>query len=1066
MRLLWGSRIFFALIASSLAAQQPANSSTKFYPAHRLGAANTSKVAMDTSSSSMAMPQVAPIFVEDDKSSTSVVVANDSAIPAGATVSVFSLSGQKVGGKYLMLAPNEKQEVSLQSLLIDAQPATSIGSVLVEQDANLKGMTVISQALITSRREPTSYVDEELAMPSTSGSSVLRGVADEAIGTALLAVTNVEMTPQHVTLRCLSEKGEQPPVTTSIGAMETLLFSSCSGRTVANLDAYLQDVGNQQADRVEAYELTNDGGPGTIAAFGLAPHSRGHGSVFSAIPFTDPELINSPNLTFAGVPFGTQPTLPDGVYTPRISLSNFALTPAHVTVSIATTQQTEASASSSTGNQPARRALRSLTIAPRHTVEFTLEDAASQSGLLQSLLIDTDKNPGEVECKVVSRSDGTLYEIELLGKDRLDENNGGIHPWSVEDDYESHLLLFNYSAQPQKFDVAISNGAILWDKKYSLAPNETREISFNELIQDKVPDDKGQILSPDRPFGVVDWMVPDSGNATGRLMVTSRSNGMARNFSCGKYTILCGLDFVDMGNGVFDILSGASEYPWEAIPLFCMNYSPQCTGGSSASSGSASLTWTISPSSVIKPSSPSQLTAPSPLVTGVAPGAGTGNVEAAAGMCWAYGSGPAQVPPSVYFTPQLTSILQGSSATVTVNVNYGQTTSPSPVTLTLATTSGAGAAIFVPGGSGTIAPGGASTAITATTTVTIQGVTASSTANNITLTAYYPNGDSPFELVQQAFSVVLPAVAPNIKSNTNNNNDVVGDTQNVVVGQQIVLTEDVPSPQNQQIQSRSWTVTSGTAVAGFSGSVNSGTVATLQRNSNTSSYTLYWTSSGDPLTVTYNYTLTNGQTSPSVTATFNVTGPSGVAVAPVGQEFFVGNNPPAMNWGIQFNATASPPSGYPGNFSWIQIIQSVVDTSIYSDGSPVVCTGGPGFDAGETPTYPYATGLSAEDGPSDPLTVPPELNQTEEQSSASMQMYLMWNPGIGSGSSASIPVPLGSIPWNTAGDVVWTSATQAWQKKAGASNATTNGTFVPSATYPTWTSPVTPQTISATCKEQ
>jgi len=1003
----------------------------------------------------MAMPQVAPIFVEDDKSSTSVVVANDSAIPAGATVSVFSLSGQKVGGKYLMLAPNEKQEVSLQSLLIDAQPATSIGSVLVEQDANLKGMTVISQALITSRREPTSYVDEELAMPSTSGSSVLRGVADEAIGTALLAVTNVEMTPQHVTLRCLSEKGEQPPVTTSIGAMETLLFSSCSGRTVANLDAYLQDVGNQQADRVEAYELTNDGGPGTIAAFGLAPHSRGHGSVFSAIPFTDPELINSPNLTFAGVPFGTQPTLPDGVYTPRISLSNFALTPAHVTVSIATTQQTEASASSSTGNQPARRSLRSLTIAPRHTVEFTLEDAASQSGLLQSLLIDTDKNPGEVEGKVVSRSDGTLYEIELLGKDRLDENNGGIHPWSVEDDNESHLLLFNYSAQPQKFDVAISNGAILWDKKYSLAPNETREISFNELIQDKVPDDKGQILSPDRPFGVVDWMVPDSGNATGRLMVTSRSNGMARNFSCGKYTILCGLDFVDMGNGVFDILSGASEYPWEAIPLFCMNYSPQCTGGSSASSGSASLTWTISPSSVIRPSSPSQLTAPSPLVTGVAPGAGTGNVEAAAGMCWAYGSGPAQVPPSVYFTPQLTSILQGSSATVTVNVNYGQTTSPSPVTLTLATTSGAGAAIFVPGGSGTIAPGGASTAITATTTVTIQGVTASSTANNITLTAYYPNGDSPFELVQQAFSVVLPAVAPNIKSNTNNNNDVVGDTQNVVVGQQIVLTEDVPSPQNQQIQSRSWTVTSGIAVGGYptapSISITSGSVSLTPISSTCSaspSCTLYWVAPGTSLTVTYAYTLTNGQTSPTVSATFNVQGPSAVSLTtPTISAVSIGLSPlemgmfvPPETSGIEFNATLQQPQGANGNIVFVQTLNSY-DYQYSTSGTCPLQSYGPGFDGG----YPTdesavgATSYSTNDSPGVPLY----SNATGVTASFSATTYLMWQPSLTS--SPVIPVPLGYINWQWSGSAVQNGEVWSFKQPPGSPIVSL---FSPSSNYP------------------
>jgi hypothetical protein len=127
-------------------------------------------------------------------------------------------------------------------------------------------------------------------------------------------------------------------------------------------------------------------------------------------------------------------------------------------------------------------------------VELALSDTVSQSGLLQSLFVETDKKPGEVLGKAVSRSDGSLYEVELLEKDEKDENNGGIHPWSVEGDSESHLLFFNHSKKPQVFGVGIASGASLWHKKYTLAPNETREISINELIQDEVPDEKGRIL--------------------------------------------------------------------------------------------------------------------------------------------------------------------------------------------------------------------------------------------------------------------------------------------------------------------------------------------------------------------------------------------------------------------------------------------------------------------------------------------------------------------------------------------------------------------------------------------
>ena len=66
-----------------------------------------------------------------------------------------------------------------------------------------------------------------------------------------------------------------------------------------------------------------------------------------------------------------------------------------------------------------------------------LDDAVSQNGLLQSIFVETDRLPGEVLGNAVARSDGNLYEVELLEKDSKDENNGGIHPWSVEADKDA-----------------------------------------------------------------------------------------------------------------------------------------------------------------------------------------------------------------------------------------------------------------------------------------------------------------------------------------------------------------------------------------------------------------------------------------------------------------------------------------------------------------------------------------------------------------------------------------------------------------------------------------------------
>jgi hypothetical protein len=192
-------------------------------------------------------------------------------------------------------------------------------------------------------------------------------------------------------------------------------------------------------------------------------------------------------------------------------------------------------------------------------------------------------------------------------------------------------------------------------------------------------------------------------------------------------------------------------------------------------------------------------------------------------------------------------------------------------------------------------------------------------------------------------------------------------------------------------------------------------------------------------------------------AAFNVAGPTSVTVTPSGQEFFIGDNPPAMNWGIQFNANATPPSGYTGTLTWIQLVQSFQYTWIYSDGDqPTTCTYTPGFDAGSPPSYPYATGAYAEDGPLIGLESPPNNDEIEQTASGQYQMYLMWNPSIGSGTSVSIPVPLGSLTWNIAGDVVWSAGTGAWVEVTADSNATTNGNFTTSSAYPTWQLPATP----------
>ena len=288
--------------------------------------------------------------------------------------------------------------------------------------------------------------------------------------------------------------------------------------------------------------------------------------------------------------------------------------------------------------------------------------------------------------------------------------------------------------------------------------------------------------------------------------------------------------------------------------------------------------------------------------------------------------------------------------------------------------------------------------------------------------------------------------------------------QSVVVGQQIALSGSQTLPNCMALQSQQWTQPTGTAIGGYTNAAGNGppdtTGGVVQPlpAANTSSYKFYWVYPGNPLSVNYQTVLatTSGdgytESSPAGIAEFNVAGPTVSSVTASGQEFFIGDNPPAMNWGIMFNASATPPSGYTGTFKWVQIVDAYSYTWYYPNDPQTTCTYTPGYDAGSPPKYPYATGLSAEDGPDLQLEQPPTQGEDEQSVSGSFQMFFLWNPNVG---TTSIDIPLGSISWSIAGDLVWNAVSQSWQKKTGTQNATVSNDFSSSSTFPTWRNAVT-----------
>ena len=186
-------------------------------------------------------------------------------------------------------------------------------------------------------------------------------------------------------------------------------------------------------------------------------------------------------------------------------------------------------------------------------------------------------------------------------------------------------------------------------------------------------DDKKQVLDASRNHGVVDWMSPESGETTGRLMITSRSTMMARNFSCGSFTVVCGMVI-----GIFSpynctIAIGQEAALYAANPQFCDSYSPQQCYGNQVSSGGASVFSEAGGPGVIKLSDQYQQYSLSPNLTGVGVGAGSVYIQVTAGQCQSSGTGSPNVTPA--FQISYSSYIPVDHATVPTGCTYnGNTT--------------------------------------------------------------------------------------------------------------------------------------------------------------------------------------------------------------------------------------------------------------------------------------------------------------------------------------------------------------------------------------------------------
>lgn len=525
------------IFTMSILAQKPAGTTT-FYPAKPL-------LGVVPGPPMMQMPLVVPLFVVGDRFASVLTLVNNSTADTYADVTFRGLDGRTLASERVDFAHHSQRLVDVGSLLQSKGLEATKGSIVVAQSSSLAGPTIAATLAMTYRRssEP-NFIDEEISMPSMEGSQVLQGVADQAHGSPLVAISSMAASVQHITLVCLGEHGASAAHHIDLAAGATFLADACTGSDQSGHDfATAAEDRNDATRGPVGIKLVSDGMPGSFAAFALALHGGGDDHFFSSVLFSDPKLVRSPNTVFTGIPVGFAFPL-GGNYTPHLSVTNFSATEVHVRTTFAQTS----------GNAPASREVGVLTVPAGSSRELTLKDLEGDSGLQNSFIVISDGDPGALMAKLISRSDSSRQEVELQAKDELDDHNAGEHPWSLEQGTESTLLLFNHGDKPQFFNVSLG-GSDTWQKAYKLAPMQTIAIAIRELINNQTRDDKGRVLPKTLQSGELNWEAPDATRSSGRLLQSNRSTGMARNFSCGYSDLLCGASLTtftaDVGDGTY-----------------------------------------------------------------------------------------------------------------------------------------------------------------------------------------------------------------------------------------------------------------------------------------------------------------------------------------------------------------------------------------------------------------------------------------------------------------------------------------------------------------------------------
>ena len=498
--------------------------------------------------------------MEDENFSSTLTLINSSGLQTYATLVVRDAAGNSRESGRINLSPHSQLRIKIAELLESMGILLRSGSLLVKQSPDLKSASILGQmTLVSSVSGSPSYVEEEMLMPGILDSQELRSVSEPVEQSPRVAVTSMSTEPQHVTIQCFT-RDEVMTRKAILAPGGSVLLSPCQQERDSTKPV--------SSPAPAGISIFSDGPNGGFAAFGIASHRNQEtgAQYFGGLQFVDPVSMNSSSLVFTAVSSGQSLTPAPANYVSFLSLANFASTASKVVVATYRTSGAGKVTSSSEEVQ----------VGPQSATDVPLGSLSTTDGDVVSIVADAAAPAGEIFGKIISVGNSPPYQIEQLTKDAVDQRNGGSHPWTIEDDSISDLLLFNHSSESQPFNVVIDAGdGRDWTKVMTLSPFQTLAISIRQLIRDQVLDDRKHTLPKGAKWGTVIWQAPAPGSGSGRLLIRSPLALSAQSFSCGQAYVLCdGFVLVDSPITVQGFGSAS------AIARFCVDYTggTQCFG--------------------------------------------------------------------------------------------------------------------------------------------------------------------------------------------------------------------------------------------------------------------------------------------------------------------------------------------------------------------------------------------------------------------------------------------------------------------------------------------------------